>query len=116
MTFKLGGYTGKYLRVDLTTGKINDVPLPEEMAIGYLGGNGFGTKVLWDEVGPDVDPLAPENRLIFATGPLTGTAFPTAGRLEVIAKSPLTGIYGDANSGGHFTPELKHSGYDMIVF
>lgn len=116
MTFKLGGYTGKYLRVDLTTGKINDVPLPEEMAIDYLGGNGFGTKVLWDEVGPDVDPLAPENRLIFATGPLTGTVFPTAGRLEVIAKSPLTGIYGDANSGGHFTPELKHSGYDMIVF
>ena len=116
MVFKFGGYTGKYLRVDLATGSINDVPLPEEMARDFLGGNGFGTKILWDEVGPGVDPLAPENRLIFATGPLTGTVFPTAGRLEVIAKSPLTGIYGDANSGGHFTPEVKRSGYDMIIF
>ena len=116
LVYKFGGYAGKYLRVDLTTGKISNVPLPEEIARDFLGGNGFGTKILWDEVGPDVDPLAPDNRLIFATGPLTGTVFPTAGRLEVITKSPLTGIYGDANSGGHFTPELKRSGYDMIIF
>jgi len=116
LAFKFGGYVGKYLRVDLTTGKIKETPLPEEMARDFLGGNGFGTKILWDEVGPDVDPLSPENRLIFAAGPLTGTVFPTAGRLEVITKSPLTGIYGDANSGGHFTPELKYSGYDMIIF
>ena len=86
------------------------------MASQFLGGNGFGTKVLWDEVGRDVDPLSPENKLIFAAGPLTGTIFPTSGRLEVISKSPLTGIYGDANAGGHFTPELKRSGFDMIVF
>ncbi len=86
------------------------------MASQFLGGNGFGTKILWDEVGRDVDPLSPENKLIFATGPLTGTIFPTSGRLEIISKSPLTGIYGDANAGGHFTPELKRSGFDMIVF
>ncbi len=115
MAFKLGGYAGKYLRVDLTTGKIRDVPLPEYLARDFLGGNGFGTKMLWDEVGADIDAFSPDNRLIFASGPLSGTVFPTAGRLEVITKSPLTGIYGDANSGGHFTPELKHSGYDMIV-
>jgi len=116
LAFKFGGYAGKYLRVDLTTGKMRDVPLPEELARDFLGGNGFGTKMLWDEVGADIDPFSPDNRLIFASGPLTGTVFPTAGRLEVITKSPLTGIYGDANSGGHFTPELKRSGYDMIVF
>jgi len=86
------------------------------LASQFLGGNGFGTKVLWDEVGRDVDPLSPENKLIFAAGPLTGTIFPTSGRLEVISKSPLTGIYGDANAGGHFTPELKRSGFDMIIF
>jgi aldehyde:ferredoxin oxidoreductase len=114
--YKFGGYAGKYLRVDLSRGAIKTVPLPEELASQFLGGNGFGTKVLWDEVGRDIDPLSPENKLIFAAGPLTGTIFPTAGRLEVISKSPLTGIYGDANAGGHFTPELKRSGFDMIIF
>jgi len=102
--------------VDLSRGEIKKLSLPEELALQFLGGNGFGTKILWDEVGRDVDPLSPQNKLIFATGPLTGTIFPTAGRLEVITKSPLSGIYGDANAGGHFTPELKRSGFDMIVF
>ena len=114
--FRYGGYCGSYLRVDLSRGEIKKLSLPEELALQFLGGNGFGTKILWDEVGRDVDPLSPQNKLIFATGPLTGTIFPTAGRLEVITKSPLSGIYGDANAGGHFTPELKRSGFDMIVF
>jgi len=114
--YGFGGYAGKYLRVDLSHGIIKIIPLPEELVSQFLGGNGFGTKILWDEVGRDVNPLSPENKLIFATGPLTGTIFPTAGRLEVISKSPLTGIYGDANAGGHFTPELKRSGFDMIIF
>ena len=114
--YGFGGYAGKYLRVDLSHGIIKTIPLPEELVSQFLGGNGFGTKILWDEVGRDVNPLRPENKLIFATGPLTGTIFPTAGRLEIISKSPLTGIYGDANAGGHFTPELKRSGFDMIIF
>jgi len=116
MSFKYSGYTGKYLRVDLTRGKVSEVPTEKWRASLYLGGNGFGTKILWDEVPAGTDPFSPENRLIFATGPLTGTIWPTAGRLEVIGKSPLTGIYGDANSGGHFAPELKYAGYDMIIF
>jgi aldehyde:ferredoxin oxidoreductase len=114
--FRYGGYGGSYLRVDLSRSEIKKLPLSEELASQFLGGNGFGTKILWDEVGRDVDPLSSQNKLIFATGPLTGTIFPTAGRLEVITKSPLTGIYGDANAGGHFTPELKRSGFDMIIF
>ncbi|WP_455363652.1 aldehyde ferredoxin oxidoreductase N-terminal domain-containing protein, partial [[Eubacterium] cellulosolvens] len=116
MEYRFGGYAGRYLRVDLSSGKLVKLALPEDLALQFLGGNGFGTKILWDEVGRDVDPLSPQNKLIFATGPLTGTIFPTAGRLEVISKSPLTGIYGDANAGGHFTPELKRSGFDMVVF
>jgi aldehyde:ferredoxin oxidoreductase len=116
MAFKYSGYTGKYLRVDLTRGKISEVQTEDWRARLYLGGNGFGAKILWDEIPADMDPFSPENRLIFATGPLTGTIWPSACRFEVIGKSPLTGIYGDANSGGHFGPELKYAGYDMIIF
>lgn len=111
-----GGYSRKYLRVNLSRGEWASIPVPGELIENYLGGTGWGTKILWDEVPPAVDPLSPENRLIFATGPLTGTSWPTAGRLAVIAKSPLTGIYGDANAGGHFTPDLKNAGWDMVVF
>ncbi|MEW6039971.1 MAG: aldehyde ferredoxin oxidoreductase family protein, partial [Elusimicrobiota bacterium] len=109
-------YAGKYLRVNLTEGKVSVIPLPEDFVENYLGGSGFGTKLLWDEVPPEADALSPGNLLIFSTGPLTGTLWPSAGRLQVIAKSPLTGIYGDASSGGFFAPELKYAGYDMIVF
>jgi len=110
------GYAGKILRVNLSTGKIVPQELDKEMAYNYLGGSGFGTKILWDEVGPNVEPFSGDNRLIFAIGPFTGTIYPTAGRFEVIGKSPLTGIYGDANSGGHFAPKLKQAGFDAIVF
>jgi len=116
LEYRFGGYVGRYLSVDLSSGTLRKLTLPEDLPSQFLGGNGFGTKVLWDEVGLDVDPLSPQNKLVFASGPFTGTIFPTAGRLEVISKSPLTGIYGDANAGGHFTPELKRSGFDMIVF
>jgi aldehyde:ferredoxin oxidoreductase len=116
MGLKYSGYKGKYLRVDLTRGEIREVPTEEWRARLYLGGNGFGTRILWDEVPAGIDPFSPENRLIFSTGPLTGTVWPGAGRLEVVSKSPLTGIYGDANAGGYFAPELKFAGYDMVVF
>jgi aldehyde:ferredoxin oxidoreductase len=114
--FPYRGYTGKWLYVDLTTGKIEPREMDAGMVETYLGGNGIGTKLLWENVGPDVDALSPENLLIFATGPLTGTLVPNGSRMEVVAKSPLTGIYGDTNTGGFFAPELKFSGWDAVVF
>jgi len=114
--FPYAGYAGQYLRVNLTTGSIQKLPLPLEWVENYLGGNGMGVRILWDEVPASVNPLEPDNKLIVATGPLCGSPFPNAGRLEFVAKSPLTGIYGDANSGGHFGPELKYAGYDLIIF
>jgi len=114
--FPYDGYAGQYLRVNLTTGRIDILPLPVAWAEEYLGGNGVGAKILWDEVPPPADPLGPDNRLIVATGPLCGGLMPNSSRLEFIAKSPLTGIYGDSNAGGHFGPELKFAGYDLIVF
>lgn len=113
--FPYKGYAGRYLRINLTTGEIRPCELDAAFAETWLGGNGFGTKILWDEVGRDVDPLSPDNRLIIATGPICGTLMPNSSRLEVITKSPLTGIYGDANVGGMFGPELKFAGYDMII-
>jgi len=114
--FPYKGYTGKWLLVDLTRGLLEARPVDRELAELYLGGNGFGTRLLWDQVGPQVDPLSPDNLLILATGPLCGTGLPSSGRVEVIGKSPLTGIYGDSNAGGFFGPELKFAGWDYLVF
>ncbi len=113
---RTGGYAGQYLRIDLSSGEIAAADTPQALRLRYLGGNGFGVRILWDEVSPAVDALSPESDLILASGPLCGTAWPTSGRFEAIAKSPLTGIYGDANCGGTFGPELKRSGYDFLVF
>jgi len=110
-----GGYIGTYLRVDLSARTIEEHEVTTEMARTFLGGNGFGVKILWDEVSPSIDALSSENVLVIATGPLVGTAWPTSGRMEAISKSPLTGIYGDSNCGGYFGPELKFAGYDMLV-
>jgi aldehyde:ferredoxin oxidoreductase len=93
-----------------------DYEVKDIRTIGIFGGNGMGTKILWDEVPAPVEPLSPDNKLILATGPLCGSPMPNAGRVEFIAKSPLTGIYGDANAGGHFGPELKMAGYDLVIF
>lgn len=110
------GWTGTILKVDLTGGQITKEPLDVDFAAKWLGGEGFGAKVLWDEVGPDIhDEFSPDNVLVYATGPLTGTMAPSSGRLEIITRSPLTGIFGDTNVGGHFAPELKRAGYDMLV-
>ncbi|KYO66987.1 aldehyde ferredoxin oxidoreductase family protein [Thermovenabulum gondwanense] len=110
------GWTGKIIRVNLTEGSIKVENLKIKDAYEYLGGRGLGVKILFDEVDPKVDPLSPENKLIFMTGPLTGTLAPCSGRYEVVAKAPLTGTVGGANSGGHFGPELKFAGYDGIIF
>jgi len=112
---KLGGYVGRILRVDLSTHRIEEQEVSPELARTWLGGNGLGVKILWDEVSESIDPLSPENVLILATGPLVGTAWPCSGRMEAIAKSPLTGIYGDSNCGGYFGPELKFAGVDGLI-
>jgi len=109
------GWMGTILRVDLCSGKIAEEPLSEELTRNYLGGRGINARILYDEVKPGTDGLAPENVLIFGTGPLTGTAI-AAGRLNITAMSPLTNIFGDSNAGSHFSSELKYSGYDHIIF
>jgi aldehyde:ferredoxin oxidoreductase len=83
--------------------------------INYLGGSGFCAKILWEEVSSKIQALSPENLLIFATGPVTGTPFPPAGRYVIASKSPLTGIWGESHSGGHFGPELKFAGFDYLI-
>ncbi|MHA1590500.1 MAG: aldehyde ferredoxin oxidoreductase family protein [Candidatus Njordarchaeales archaeon] len=120
-----GGYMGKILEVNLTDKTLRDIPINEEVARKYLGGKGYALWILYNDlkelekkgISPkDIDPFGPENTLIFATGPATGTPFPSSGRYHVMAlKSPLTGGVASANSGGEFGPYLKFAGYDMIV-
>lgn len=110
------GWTGKILRVDLTKRTYEIEDLDPTVARMFIGGQGIATKILMDEIDPKVDPLSPDNKLIFSTGPLTGTAAATASRYAVTTKSPLTDLLGFANSGGFFGPALKFAGYDHIIF
>ena len=110
-----GGYTGKILRINLTDQTSTQEDLPLEMAKDFIGGAGFGIKYLFDEVPAKADALGPENKLIFASGPFSGTTVPCASRMAVTGKSPLTGAVGMALSGGHFPVELKFAGYDALI-
>ncbi len=105
----------KILRVNLSKGTCESEPLNLKWAGKYIGQRGLGTKYLSEEIDPKVDPLSPENKLIIATGPLTGTAAATGGRWSVICKGPLTGAIAASNSGGYFGAELKFAGWDMII-
>jgi len=109
-------WTRKILRVDLTKGTCTPEDLNMEWAKKYIGQRGLATKYFTEEVDPKVDPLSPDNKLIIATGPLTGTAAPTSGRWSVITKGALTGAIACSNSGGFFGAELKNAGWDMIIF
>lgn len=113
--YRYGGYAGKCIRVDLSSGRIRVEETPPELVRGYLGGSGVAARILWDEVGPEVEPLSPQNKLVFAAGPVTGTLFPPSGRWMVASLSPLTGHWGEAHAGGATGPELKYAGYDFIV-
>ncbi|MEM2896928.1 MAG: aldehyde ferredoxin oxidoreductase family protein [Candidatus Bathyarchaeia archaeon] len=113
---KYKAYGGKIIRVNLNDQKIVFQSLTNDFTENFLGGSGFISKTLWSEVNASTDPLSPDNKLIFAVGPLCGTGWPQACRFSVGAKSPLTGIYGDSSCCGFFGPELKFAGYDMIVF
>ncbi len=111
----LGGYMGKILRVNLSTGKISTEPINEEIAKKFIGARGYGAKIIFDEVDPKADPLGPENKLVFATGPVTLTPSPTGARYHVVTKSPLNNTIAASNSGGFWGPELKKAGYDIII-
>jgi len=110
------GWQQKVLRVDLTAGTAKQEPLNMDWAAKYLGQRGLATRYLMEEMDPTADPLSPENKLIFASGPLTGTMSPTGGRWSVVTKGALTGAIACSNSGGHFGGEMKLAGWDMIIF
>jgi aldehyde:ferredoxin oxidoreductase len=110
------GFMGKILRVNLSAGDLSTEAINQEWARKYLGGAGLATRYLYDEMPAGSDPLGPDNPLIFMTGPLTGTASASASRYSVVSKSPQTGIWGQANSGGSFGPALKRSGFDGVIF
>lgn len=109
------GWTGKILRIDLSSGKIKTEETDQDLARLYIGARGLGTRYFCNEVDPKVDALSPENKLIFAPGPFSGTFAPSAGRYDVVTKGPLTGTIAASNSGGSFGSELKYAGYDLVV-
>ena len=111
------GWRGKVLQVDLSNEKIWEEDLSRELRSNYTGGAGINARIFYDLVRahPELDPLSPENPLIFGCGPLVGTTFPCATRYTVTAKSPLTRIFGDSNAGGYFGVRMKQAGYDHIV-
>ncbi len=110
----LGGYAGKIAFVNLTTGDIQIENLDQTLAGDYIGGQGLGARILFERQRKGADPLGAENILRFTTGPLTGTPTPTGGRYMAVCKSPLTGGWGDANSGGFFVFVLKAAGWDAV--
>ncbi len=111
----MNGYCGKVLRVDLSSGEISTEKLDGAAARRFIGGRGLGSWYLSHEVDPGLDALSPENRLILATGPLTGSSAPAGARYMAVTKSPLTGTIACSNSGGYWGPELKFAGWDMVI-
>ncbi|MFX1271495.1 MAG: aldehyde ferredoxin oxidoreductase family protein [Promethearchaeota archaeon] len=112
---KYGGYEGKILRVLLNDGEFKSEPLPAEWIRDYIGGDGFAAKLLYQEVPGRTDALSPMNKLLIATGPITGTLWPMSGRTVFVSKAALTGIWGESHVGGFLGAELKYAGYDMLV-
>lgn len=110
------GWARKILRVNLTEGTCTPEPLNMQWADEYLGSRGLASKYLVSEIDPKVDPLSPDNKMIMATGPLTGTMASTGGRYTIVTKGPLTGAIACSNSGGFFGAEMKFAGWDMIIF
>jgi aldehyde:ferredoxin oxidoreductase len=109
------GWTGTILRVNLTNGKVSRESTDPQLAKMFIGARGLAGKYIYDEVDPKTDPLGPDNKLIFAPGPFTGTYAPSAGRYDVVCKGPLNGVIAASNSGGTFGAEMKYAGYDMVI-
>lgn len=111
----MGTYRGKILDVNLTSGTVKETKVDEKVLRQFVGGSGLAAKLFLDRVAPNVDPLSEKSVLFLTTGPLTGTNFPTSSRIVASFKSPLTGIWGEATSGGRWAFELKAAGYDGIA-
>ena len=109
------GWTGTVLRINLTDRTIKKEPLNEDWAKEYVGGRGLGAKYLSEEMDPTLDALDPDNKMLFVTGPLTGTNASCGSRYMVVTKGPLTNAITTSNSGGYWGPELKFAGYDMLI-
>lgn len=109
------GWASKILEINLSRSEVNEIPLDMDMARLFLGGRGLGARLLWNAVGPDIDPLSLQNVLIFTTGPLTASGTQTSNRFSVSTKSPLTNAILHANSGGWWGMQLKRSGFDGLV-
>ncbi len=110
-----GGYTGKILRVNLSENVTRVEDLPREWIRDFIGGDGFAARILYEEVPKGTDPLSPQNKMILATGPITGTLWPMSGRSVFVSKAAQTGIWGESHVGGFIGPELKYAGYDLLV-
>jgi len=113
---ELKGYSQVRLDVDLTNGKINKTTLSKEFVRDWIGGYGFGAKLLWDELKPSIDPLSPDNVFVYAHGPFPTTILPTSSKYGVFAKSPLTGMFGMAISSGSVGAQARRAGINTIVF
>jgi len=111
----VNGYNGEVLFIDLTSGAIKKESLPEKTYRDFIGGQGLGIKILYERMKPKVDPLGPDNMIGFLAGPLTGSGIHGA-RYQLVGKSPITGGWGDCNSGGSFAVALKAAGYDGVFF
>ncbi|MDY6958851.1 MAG: aldehyde ferredoxin oxidoreductase C-terminal domain-containing protein, partial [Halobacteriota archaeon] len=116
MTIK-SGYFKKHLHVDLSKGKSERLDLEDEFLMKYIGGRGFGAKLVWDNLKKNdfnINPLGPENLLVVASGPLTGVYLPSSGKCSFVSISPATGMYGDSSAGGSFGVELRQTGIDIL--
>ena len=111
----MDGYMGKILRVNLTQWKYMEEPLSPKLARDFIGGAGLGNRIIYDEVPPSTDPLSPESKIVFATGPVTGTSYPSGARYQVCFKSPLTRTLCNSGSGGYWGGDLKRAGYDALI-
>ncbi len=112
---RMFGWNGVFLQVDLSRNKAVAESYDTLLTLNFLGGRGFAAKILWDKLKPGVDPLSPENKLVFAAGPLTGLGLPNSGKFVVAAKSPLTGGYGDGNIGSVAAVQMRRAGYDAVI-
>lgn len=110
-----GGYAGRILHVDLSTGIIDRSPLPLEVPGRFLGGKGLAAYMLFQEIAPGTDPLGPDNVLMFATGPMAGVPLAGGVKYSVACRSPLTGTWDDSSASGFFGPQLKFAGYDALL-
>jgi len=111
----MSGYMNRVVRVNLTDRTVSTETLNENLIHDFIGGRGFGVKTLYDELKPGTDPLGPDNKLIFVTGPLAATGAQSFGRWKVFFKSPLTGTYFKSSGGGDLAAEMKHAGVDMVI-